>query len=64
MESSEPPISGKPLSIFCNVTVLDNDNPGASLTFKWLKDGVTLTDEYRYIGLGSDQINLTVSTIA
>ena len=63
MEASEPPISGSTLSIFCHVTVLENDDSEASLAYEWMKDGATLTDADKYIGLGTEQINITVSSI-
>ena len=63
MEAIEPPISGSTLSIICHVTVLDNDDSEASLAYEWMKDGAKLASTEKYIGLGTEQINITVSSI-
>ena len=57
-----PPISGKTISLFCNMTALIDDHTEAALEYVWIRDDITLMAEDKYMGLGTDRINVTVST--
>ena len=62
VELNVPPISGKTISLFCNMTALIDDHTEAALEYVWIRDDITLMAEDKYMGLGTDRINVTVST--
>ena len=62
VESNAPPISGTTISLFSNMTAFVDDHTGAALKYIWFRDDITLVGEDKYMGLGTDQMNVTVST--
>ena len=62
MEPNTSPISGATLSRFCNVTVLNDDDPESRLKYAWFRDDTPLTHRDTYFGLDTEQINITVSS--
>ena len=63
MEPNTSPISGATISLFCNVTVLNDDDPESRLKYAWFRDDTPLTHRDTYFGLNTEQINITVSSI-
>ena len=64
VESNVPPISGISISFFCNVTISSRDDLEADFNYIWFRDDVQLLGEDKYSGIGSDHMNITVSTTA
>ena len=62
VETNTSPISGRTISLFCNVTLLDAEDPGFGLKYDWFRDDTPLVDRDTYFGLDTIQINITVSS--
>ena len=62
MEPNTSPISGATISLFCNVTVLNSDDPESRLKYDWFRDDTPPTHRDTYFGLDTEQIDITVSS--